>query len=48
MADDKSWTKEKIKERIDENELDLSLCQISKVPVKFMVITLLLLKLSFF
>ena len=48
MADDKSWTKEKIKERLDENELDLSLCQISKVPVKFMVITLSLLKLSFF
>merc|ERR1712002_603326 len=30
---DKVWTKEKIKERIDENELDLSLCNISKVPV---------------
>lgn len=33
MADDKSWTKEKIKSRIDGNELDLSLCGISKVPV---------------
>jgi len=30
---DKQWTKEKIKERIEENELDLSLCSISKVPV---------------
>merc|ERR1711962_201643 len=29
----KGWTKEKIKERIEENELDLSLCNISKVPV---------------
>lgn len=48
MAGDKSWTKEKIKERIDENELDLSLCQISKVPVKFMVITLRLPKRSYF
>ena len=30
---EKNWTKEKIKERIEENELDLSLCNISKVPV---------------
>lgn len=30
---EKVWTREKIKERIEENELDLSLCSISKIPV---------------
>ncbi|XP_066936860.1 leucine-rich repeat-containing protein 59-like [Clytia hemisphaerica] len=32
MADEK-WSTQKIKSRIEENELDLSLCGISKVPV---------------
>lgn len=34
MADDKNWPKDKIKGRIDGNELDLSLCTIAKVPVR--------------
>lgn len=31
---DQAWNREKIKDRIEENELDLSLCSISKVPVQ--------------
>jgi len=34
MGDDKTWTKERIKSRIDENELDLSLCSLVKVPIQ--------------
>ena len=37
MADDSSWSKQKVKSRIEENELDLSLCGISKVPVLSLV-----------
>lgn len=37
MADEKLWTREKIKSKIEDNELDLSLCGISKVPVKDML-----------
>jgi len=32
-GEDKIWSREKIKERIEDNELDLSLCGISKIPV---------------
>jgi len=34
---EKAWNKEKIKARIEGNELDLSLCSISKVPVNFII-----------
>jgi len=34
MAEEKTWTKEKLKTRIDEKELDLSLCSIVKVPIR--------------
>lgn len=34
---EKAWSKERIKARIEENELDLSLCSISKVPVNFII-----------
>lgn len=34
---ERAWNKEKIKARIEGNELDLSLCSISKVPVNFIV-----------
>lgn len=34
---EKVWSREKIKERIEENELDLSLCSISKIPVIHMI-----------
>lgn len=37
MAEESAWTKQKIKSRIEENELDLSLCGISKVPVQNLV-----------
>ncbi|XP_057312829.1 leucine-rich repeat-containing protein 59-like isoform X1 [Hydractinia symbiolongicarpus] len=37
MAEEKLWTREKIKSKIEDNELDLSLCGISKVPVKDML-----------
>jgi len=38
MAEETAWSKQKIKSRIEENELDLSLCGISKVPLQNMVL----------
>ena len=43
MAEEK-WSTQKIKSRIEENELDLSLCGISKVPV----LNLVMLSIIFF
>ncbi|NP_001267856.1 leucine-rich repeat 1 [Hydra vulgaris] len=37
MAEENKWTKEKIKSKIIDNELDLSLCSITRIPVKHLI-----------